>query len=129
MKKILVLLLLAFVISEKTELVKVEGEEFEIKLDGNPSTGYNWYLDNIKNFNYHTITPLNLSKSGTVQFIPDPNPNKGEAVGVGGHYIFKFKANKASDKAIILRFIYKRGWSKGFAKEKIYKVKVVQKLN
>ena len=127
MKKILVLLLLAFVISEKTELVKVEGEEFEIKLEGNPTTGYNWYLDNIMNFNYQTITPLNLSKSGTVQFIPNPNPKKLD--GVGGHYIFKFRANKASDKAILLRFIYKRGWTKGFAKEKIYKVKVIQKMN
>ena len=127
MKKILVLLLLAFVISEKTDLIKVEGEEFEIKLAGNPTTGYNWYLDNLMHLNYHTITPLNLSKSGTVQYIPAPNPDK--LNGVGGNYIFKFKANKASEKVTILRFIYKRGWTKGFAKEKIYKVKVVQKLN
>ena len=127
MKKILFFLLLVFVISEKMNLVKKEGEEFTITIPGNPTTGYNWYLDNQNQLNDNVITVLNLSKAGIGQYVPNPNPQR--LSGSGGNFVFKFKANKASPNPKILRFIYKRSWNKNFIKEKIYKVTVVENLH
>ena len=127
MKKILFFLLLAFVISEKMNLEKKEGEEFTITIPGNPTTGYNWYLDNQNQLNDNVITVLNLSKAGIGQYVPNPNPQR--LSGSGGNFVFKFKANKASPNPKILRFIYKRSWNKNFIKEKIYKVTVVENLH
>ena len=126
MKKILFFLLLAFLISEKRNLVKKQGEEFTITIPGNPTTGYNWYLDNHNQLNDNVITALNLSKAGIGQYVPNPNTQK--VSGAGGNFVFKFKANKASPNPKILRFVYKRSWMKTIAKEKIYKVTVVEKL-
>ena len=124
MKKILFFLLLAFVISEKMNLVKKEGEEFTITIPGNPTTGYNWYLENYLQLNDKVITPLNLNKNGLGKYIPSSNPQ--HVSGRGGIFVFKFKANKASESVKLLKFIYKRGWAKNGIKELIYKVKIVE---
>jgi predicted secreted protein len=119
MKKILILLLLYFINCDKTANVVV-GSEFDIFLQGDPSTGYKWYLQNISELIKNQILiPRGISKSGIGRY----QPSKNHKHGYKGIFIFGFKANKESQKPVTCKFVYKNS-SNHVKEEKILKYRV-----
>jgi len=84
------------------------GQEFEIKLGANPSTGYNWLISKLdKNF---------LEVTGQ-DFVPNAPAG---VVGSPGTAVFKLKALKAGTTELTLQ--YKRSWSPDVLESKSYKI-------
>ena len=97
--------------ADMTNTIKATpGEEFVIKLDTNPTTGYEWQL----------AKPIDDSKVKLVnsEYVPD---NTG-LVGSGGKSIWTFKALQVGK--VQLSFKYFKSWEKDStpAKEKSYVV-------
>ena len=83
-----------------------ENTEFELKIKGNPTTGYNWYI-----LNYDELPNLDiicLNKDNTGEFIYDPN--QVGIVGIGGTFTFRFKVNSHNNNFKTIKLIYKRNW-------------------
>ncbi len=74
------------------------GEEFVIKLESNPSTGYQWRITK------------GLEKSGISlmeeSYTPKPNPTNKPRLGAGGTKSWKFETNKKG--RYLLKFVYQR---------------------
>ncbi len=86
-----------------------KNETLVVKIQGNPTTGYGWYLDNHKNLRTDELKPLNLDESGSPdEYKTDPHPPG--YVGVGGYYYFRFQPKKPG-VTVDLVFIHKRIWS------------------
>ena len=96
----------------KAELKVENNKEFKIALEGNPTTGYCWYLKNAEEIKKcGLIELLNLDEYSSVDFVQKEN-EKG-LVGVGGVFCFKFKVNNSERKEMPkLNFEYKRAWEK-----------------
>jgi predicted secreted protein len=82
------------------------GSTFTIKIRGNPTTGYSWFLENRTNLNTSLIQALNLSEHGSADYVTDPS--EPGMVGVGGYYYFRFSALAAGDAQLV--FVHKRPW-------------------
>ena len=92
--------------------VKVENnKEFKVALEGNPTTGYSWFLKNVEEIkNSGLIELLNLNEHCSADYVQKGNEG---LVGVGGVFCFKFKVNNAEGKDMPkLCFEYKRPWEK-----------------
>jgi inhibitor of cysteine peptidase len=74
------------------------GEQFEINLDANETTGYSWKGNEVYSKEY-----LQLVSS---QYVPGSS----DRVGAGGTQVYLFKALKAGSTQIALT--YKRSWEK-----------------
>ena len=89
------------------ELNVKEGEEFYLKLKGNPSIGYFWRL-----LNYDKIPDSleDLNEQGEAFKYVSDRRNYGGMLffKVGGTYYYKFKALKQSYNEIALKFAYSR---------------------
>jgi len=84
---------------------------FNIRVDGNKTTGFSWFLENVEELKIsNIIEPLNLDeKNGSKDYVVN-NGNK-KTCGAGEINIFKFKVNNAREKELPkLKFIYKRPW-------------------
>ena len=124
---IVVFLIASFIISAKQDETpcqiftfpqNLEKNEFQVtavldktivfKIRGNPTTGYGWYVNNVKELKDSNIcSPLNLNKyDGTYDYITDPHPEG--FVGVPGSYYFKFKPLKVGQ--VNIEFVNKRPW-------------------
>ena len=93
--------------------LKVENnKEFKIALEGNPTTGYSWYLKDVEDIKKTgLIELLNLDEYCSAEYTQKGN-EKG-LVGKGGVFCFKFKVNNAEKKDMPkLNFEYKRPWEK-----------------
>ena len=86
-----------------------EGEEFALKLRGNPTTGYSWFLLNPNDVT-DSLQASNVSAEGTATYVPDSNDPM--LVGGGGAYYYKFKAVKVANEPKVLNFLYQRAWLK-----------------
>lgn len=86
------------------------GREFIVKLDSNPSTGFDWRQD-------YDASMLTLA--GT-RF--DPTRAAGEASGSGGLLTLRFKALRAGETKMTL--IYSRGWEHQAAEQKEFTVSI-----
>jgi predicted secreted protein len=75
------------------------GQEFEIRLPGNPSTGFTWAIEHLPRF---------LGQSGKEEYLPDRTA--GSRIGAGGTYIWRFRASAAGEDEV--RFMYRRPWEK-----------------
>jgi predicted secreted protein len=96
------------------------GSTFTIKVSGNPSTGFGWYLKNKEELtNSQVLEASNLNQYGSGEF--ESYPHEEGMVGVGGNYYFKFKAKAAGNVQLI--FEHKRPWEKEVLTT--YTVKVV----
>ena len=85
----------------KDDLINVRaGQRFSIRLRSNPTTGYAWMLDGAPDSNL-----VNM-----VTNVFEAPPDDG-LVGAGGHEIWTFKARKAGETRVTLR--YARPWEKG----------------
>lgn len=83
----------------RTNSVKA-GEEIEIVLKGNPTTGYEWTLD--------SSATNRLQQVGKAEYLQDQQAGKNLMVGVGGQFVFKFKA--VEQGAGNIKLVYRRSW-------------------
>jgi len=80
----------------KTSHISV-GDFVDVALNGNPTTGYDWFVDS-------KITPVLMKISG-----PDFK-RASERIGAGGKVTYRFKAVKKG--VALLKLVYKRSWEK-----------------
>ena len=88
----------------KAKITVKENTVFDLRFNGNPTTGYSWFVSNADQLNNYDIKPLNVDGDYYSE-----NPGHG-LVGYGGIFSFKFNSGSASKKNKIIKFIYKRGW-------------------
>lgn len=84
---------------------------FKIKIEGNPTTGYIWYIGNVNEIKQQFLVMKNInSNNSTDNYIVDKN-NDG-IVGQPGYYLFEFEAIKTTllYKPIKMIFNQKRPW-------------------
>ncbi len=88
----------------KAKITVKENALFELKMDGNPTTGYSWFITNDDQLKDYGIEPLDLE--------PDyiPYDTSGTLMGSGGYFSFQFNAGPASSKSKVIKFVYKRYW-------------------
>jgi predicted secreted protein len=120
MKKVLIIIsLIIFALCNeefrKFSLAKIEensylpmkvGQKIIIEVEGNPTTGYVWMVNNRESIKTNgIISALNLNENGTAEFFNAPS----EVVGASGLYQFKFEAlGKQGYEAV--EFVHKRPW-------------------
>ena len=125
---VLIFAYLILFISSQSKIVEVEegtknvslkvkkGEIFQIKLKGNPTTGYSWFLVNYEIVNKNEIIkPTNLNEHLSAQFVPCNRHD--EILGAGGDFVFEFEVLKSSNVIENLNFSYRRPWVKNNNKE------------
>lgn len=104
------------------------GQKFIIELEGNPTTGYSWFLEDIEKLNKELINPLNLNEKNSADYYSNTNQkdeSEMRVVGGGGIYHFKFQAHHTNNGSEVLNFVYKRPWTKENEVRKSINVKVV----
>ena len=77
-------------------------DEFGIELHSNPTTGYEWFLED-----YNKLTVLSTNTTDGLGLFVSPEVDE-EIMGAPGTQRFFFKVTKAGEE--ILQFIYKRKW-------------------
>ncbi|MBC7261191.1 MAG: protease inhibitor I42 family protein [Chloroflexi bacterium] len=87
------------------------GEQIELVLDANPSTGYNWEVAG-------EVKVVKLV--GEPQFTPDS-----KALGAGGKMTMRFQTVAPGEEW--LRVVYRRSWEEGVAPEKMFELYIVVK--
>jgi len=93
-----------------------KGDRINIKLESNPTTGYEWILGGETD-----TSVVSLFDSKFVQ-----TEKEEELVGVGGYEIFTFKAENSGQTEIILT--YKRSWEEEELKEEfLFKINITVK--
>jgi predicted secreted protein len=93
--------------SDEGKTIEVSsGEDIDIELNGNPTTGYQWLIDG--------------AESPVVRQVSEPEfkPST-SALGSGGKVTLKFKATNIGKAG--LKLVYKRSWEKS-APSKVFKV-------
>jgi inhibitor of cysteine peptidase len=88
------------------------GDELELTLPGNPTTGYTWQ----KVAGDEKI----LAQNSDYKYTPDT-----KLIGSGGKFVFTFKAATAGETR--LRFAYQRTFEKNIPPVKIFEVTVIVK--
>ena len=81
-----------------------DGEEIEILLKGNVTTGYNWILENATDLK--DVIPLNISEHNTGEYSSE---NSQGLMGAPGVSKFKFRIN-SSTTTETPKLVYKRPW-------------------
>jgi predicted secreted protein len=85
--------------------------ELHIVVNGNPSTGYGWYVENARELrNRRTVVPLNLNKDNSSKDFQS-NSNPQQMRGVGGQYTFKLLASARGEA--VIQLVNKRSWENG----------------
>lgn len=93
--------------SDEGKTIEVStGEDIDIELNGNPTTGYQWQIDGAE-------SPV-IRQVSEPEFKPVSN-----AIGAGGKVTLKFKATNIGKAGI--KLVYKRSWEKT-TPAKIFKV-------
>ena len=82
----------------RTNSVNASGE-IEIVLNGNPTTGYSWDVA--------SFSTNRLQQIGTVEYLQSEQSDR-KRVGVGGKFVFRFKAISSGQGQI--KLIYRRPW-------------------
>ncbi len=85
------------------------GQKLEIKLAGNPTTGFGWEVSG--------IDPAVIQQSGEAEYKSDSN-----LIGSGGVYTFTFEGVKAGTST--LKLIYHRSWEKDVPPEEEFTITV-----
>jgi len=100
-------------LTEKDNGISIElnpGNRFELKLEGNPSTGYTWEVISID---------LNIIKQ-----IDEPTfKSSSTALGAGGEMTFHFQTVHVGQTS--LNLAYHRPWEKNIPDEKTYQVAII----
>jgi predicted secreted protein len=87
-----------------------KGETLSIKIRGNKTTGYSWFLSNREKLSNDSLQPLNLKDDNSSKdYVTDEHPDG--YCGVGGYFYFDFKvADEAKYQVIVLSFSFRRPW-------------------
>ena len=115
---------------EQTYIPVKSGQNFTIELEGNPTTGYSWFLATPEKLQeLKLLKPTNLNENHSGEYYQMGSQNKHNEdeirrVGVGGIFHFKFLAGENSGHEK-LSFIYKRPWTDEGQIQKSISVKVV----
>lgn len=124
-------LLCYFVVATPTE-VRIESQSggmhkidkntlLTVVFEGNPSTGYSWYVDSKL-----TVLKLISTNSEPIGNIPQPKDSRmGVPAGAPVKVLLTFKALKPGTEKLVLR--YYQVWEKKSDKDKIWKATVVVK--
>ena len=105
-------------------MIAKANEVFSVQLNGNPTTGYTWILENADQVNGLSIQPINLDERNSCKFIRETVD--GRKVGVGGKFEFKFQAGAVSNELMTLTFVYKRAWETTYDKLVQVKVQIIE---
>ena len=98
-------------------------QEFSIKIRGNPTTGYGWYLaEEIQEDESLLSTNLKEDRSSK-NYEKDSAPE--HMMGVGGNFYFNFKGQRAGTYPLI--FVNKRPWETESVNQKAIRVTVNDK--
>ena len=92
------------------EITIKQGTTINVKLRSNPTTGYDWYIEE---------KPENVTKESKT-FIQ--SETKKGVVGTGGEIVFKFKASSKGTGTLIL--IYQRKWEKELLNPNKFVIKI-----
>ena len=93
--------------NEAFQINTSSGKLFTVKIRGNPTTGYGWFLENPEeNTNLIKVLDLNENNS-SIHYIADKVPQG--FMGGGGFYYFRFKALTSGDVTLI--FSNKQPWN------------------
>ena len=94
------------------ELKVEENKEYSIALEGNPTTGYSWYMTNVDTVkNSNSVEMLNLDElNGSDDYVS--NAKEPGLCGASGVFYFKFKVKSVASDLPKLVFEYKRPWEK-----------------
>ena len=106
---------------------KVEkGQQFKVKLAGNPTTGYSWFLLNVKKLtSTSAVQNVDTNEDGSAGgYVSDSDKENKGLVGVGGNFFFTFKAVTKTTEPAELLFSYQRPWEKKENDENAVKVKI-----
>ena len=95
-----------------TTITLQKGQKLEIKLEGNPTTGFNWYA-------YPELTSL-LTQVGEPEFKADS-----KLIGSGGMITLRFEAAAAGQGK--LQLAYRRAWEKDITPLQTFEVNIVVK--
>ena len=92
------------------EISAKRGDTISIKIRGNKTTGYSWYLVNRDQLKKLNIQPLNLDQHGsTTNYAMDENPE--HLMGVGGYFYFDLQIpDNIENQVVELEFAHKRPW-------------------
>jgi predicted secreted protein len=97
--------------------------EFSFKIEGNPTTGYAWYLaEGLQDED--TLSSINLTEDGATKDYVDYPQSEVEA-GMGGIFYFDFIGKRTGTYPLI--FVYRRPFETEIKKEKIIKVTITDK--
>ncbi len=100
-----------------------KGGELIVKIKGNPTTGYGWYLSNADQLK-SVVQATNLNAMGSsTNYVQDPAP--AGFMGVGGTYLFRFNALTAADN-VNLNFVYRRSWENTPIRELTVALKITE---
>jgi predicted secreted protein len=96
-------------------------KDIQIRIKGNSSTGYSWFLDKATSTGLDLLVPSNLDEFNSVsEYIND------RSRGYGSEEYFNFRFKTLVKKGIAqLKFIYKKSWEE----EILYKLAVKVKIN
>ena len=94
--------------NSESEIKVKNGSEFNIKIAGNPTTGYSWYLNNEDELKKEGVQPTNLNEYKSADYVQDEHPIG--MAGVGGIFDFKFKLDEGKKNVPDIRLSYKRPW-------------------
>ena len=99
--------LVSFTIEQNADKKEIEVQEYStlsLKLEGNPGTGFGWYLENKDDLLKSNIKPLNLNEYQSVEFSKCEDT---KLLGQGGYFDFHFKLLPGAENAEA-KFVYKR---------------------
>lgn len=115
---------------EETYIPVKSGQNFTIELEGNPTTGYSWFLATPEKLQESKLLkPTNLKENNAGDYYQMGSQHKNNEqeirrVGVGGIFHFKFLGGENSGHEK-LSFVYKRPWTDEGQIQKSINVKVV----
>jgi predicted secreted protein len=109
------------------EIAAKKGDTISIKIRGNKTTGYSWYLANREQLSQNIIKPLNLDQHGsTTNYMMDENPE--HLMGVGGYFYFDFQIPENIENQVVdLEFLHKRPWEPEAHSKTIVKLSIGEK--
>jgi len=105
---------------ELNEFTVAKEKDFILKVRGNPTTGYGWFL--MENSDKQNLMALNVNEDGSCKNY-EQDKTEQRLLGVGGNYYFKFNGLKEGKYNILL--VQKRVWENSNFQEKVVTLNIV----
>jgi len=91
------------------------GSNHSIQVEGNITTGYNWFLD-MSFYNENNVLCTNKGEHNQGEYV-NPQSDGVRRLGAPGHSVFKFQLKSEGNHKVVL--VYKRSWESDNYKTKI----------